>query len=129
MEKVPQLPTNIKPPKMKKSLILMRGPELIHNRLIHGQYGIIVSTDLSGEIEPKPFPTISSSWIFHFIQHQAMCGGRMHSGHVEMVRMTVNRKMDTKRMFAIWRIDAPWQPLTKRVQYSISVSCEPFKFV
>ena len=32
-----------KPPKMTKRLTLMRGPELIHNQLIHKQYGIVVS--------------------------------------------------------------------------------------
>ena len=39
----------------------------------------------------------------------------MHSGHFEMVRMTTNRKMDASRMFAVWRVDGPWQPLTKKV--------------
>ena len=47
---------------------------------------------------------------------QALCGGRLHSGHIEMMRMTTNRKMDTRVMFAIWRIDPPWQPLTKQGQ-------------
>jgi len=31
-----------KPPKMHKMLGLMRGPELVHNKLIHKQYGIQV---------------------------------------------------------------------------------------
>nr|CAG4650475.1 EOG090X0DE4 [Sida crystallina] len=87
LEKVPQFAGNIKPPKMSKKIELMRGPELIHNQFIHQQYGII-----------------------------ALCGGRLHSGHMEMIRMTVNRKMDPKRMFAIWRVDPPWQPLTKKGQ-------------
>ena len=39
----------------------------------------------------------------------------MHSGHFEMVRMTTNRKMDASKMFAIWRVDGPWQPLTRKV--------------
>lgn len=34
--------TQIKPPKMYKMLNLMRGPELVHNKLIHKQYGIQV---------------------------------------------------------------------------------------
>jgi len=29
-----------------------------------------------------------------------------------MIRTTINR-FDTKKMFAIWRIDPPWQPLTR----------------
>lgn len=41
--KVPNLPSNCKAPKMIKNLRFMRGPELIHNSLIHKQYGIIVS--------------------------------------------------------------------------------------
>nr|CAG4649675.1 EOG090X0DE4 [Scapholeberis mucronata]SVE93876.1 EOG090X0DE4 [Scapholeberis mucronata] len=87
MEKVPTYASNLKPPKMKKRLILMRGPENIHNQLIHEQYGIV-----------------------------ALCGGRLRAGHMEMIRMTVNRKMDASRMFAVWRVDAPWQPLTRKGQ-------------
>lgn len=34
--------TQIKPPKMYKRLDLMRGPEIVHNKLIHKQYGIQV---------------------------------------------------------------------------------------
>lgn len=59
----------------------MRGPEPIHNFLLHEQYGI-----------------------------QALGGGRMRWGHFEMLRLSIGRKMDVSRMFAIWRIDAPWQP-------------------
>lgn len=40
MEKVPQLPPNLKAPKMQKKLKFMRGPELVHNFLTHKQYGI-----------------------------------------------------------------------------------------
>lgn len=43
LEKVPQYPAGIRPPKMQKKLRLMRGPEEIHNKLIHKQYGIMVS--------------------------------------------------------------------------------------
>lgn len=41
--KVPQFNTNIRPPKMQKRLKLMRGPELVHNTLLHRQYGIIAT--------------------------------------------------------------------------------------
>lgn len=44
MERVPQLPPNIKAPKMQKKLRLMRGPETVHNFLQHRQYGIMVMT-------------------------------------------------------------------------------------
>lgn len=40
----------------------------------------------------------------------------MRWGHFEMLRLSIGRKMDTNRMFAIWRVDAPWQPLTKQGQ-------------
>lgn len=87
MEKVPQQLANTRPPKMQKRLRLMRGPEEIHTFLQHKQYGI-----------------------------QALGGGRLRWGHLEMLRLSIGRKMDTNRMFTIWRIDAPWQPVTRRGQ-------------
>nr|CAI5822680.1 unnamed protein product [Callosobruchus analis] len=33
-----------------------------------------------------------------------------------MMRLTVGRKMDQDRMFAIWRVDNPWFPVTKKGQ-------------
>ena len=41
-DKVPQLPAQLKPPKMMKDLYDMRGPELIHNKLQYGEFGIQV---------------------------------------------------------------------------------------
>ncbi|XP_073831346.1 mitochondrial ribosomal protein L16 [Musca autumnalis] len=87
MERVPQYPPNLRPPKMQKKLRFMRGPELIHNTFLYKQYGII-----------------------------ATGGGRLRWGHFEMMRLTIGRKMDTNRMFAIWRVPAPWQPVTKKGQ-------------
>nr|SVE76016.1 EOG090X0DE4 [Daphnia hispanica] len=87
LDKVPTYASNLRPPKMAKRLTLMRGPELVHNEFIHKQYGIV-----------------------------ALCGGRLNSGHIEMIRMTINRKMDATKMFAVWRIDPPWQPLTRKGQ-------------
>lgn len=87
VEKVPQYPANMRPPKMQKRLILMRGPELVHNTLLHQQYGIL-----------------------------ALGGGRLRYGHYEMMRLGIGRKIDVGRMFAIWRIPAPWQPVTKKGQ-------------
>lgn len=46
---------------------------------------------------------------------QATGGGRLKSGHFEMIRMTLLRNFDFKNMFAVWRVDAPWQPITKKV--------------
>lgn len=77
----------LRPPKMQKNLKFMRGPELVHNKLSLQQYGIV-----------------------------ATGGGRMRWGHFEMVRNTIGRKMDTNRMYVIWRVDAPWQPITKKGQ-------------
>lgn len=87
IDKVPNLPPSIRPPKMQKKLRLMRGPEEIHNFLQHKQYGIV-----------------------------ALGGGRLKWGHFEMVRLTIGRKMDSSRMFAVWRVDSPWQPVTKKGQ-------------
>ncbi|XP_063704673.1 large ribosomal subunit protein uL16m [Culicoides brevitarsis] len=89
LPKVPQYPPNLRPPKMQKRLRYMRGPEPIHNTFLHKQYGIV-----------------------------ATGGGRLRWGHLEMVRLTLGRKIDTNRMFAMWRIDPPWQPLTKKGQGS-----------
>lgn len=58
IERVPQYPPNMKPPKMQKRLKLMRGPELVHNTLLHKQFGII-----------------------------ALGGGRLRWGHYEMMRL------------------------------------------
>ena len=40
----------------------------------------------------------------------------MKYGHFEMVRLNINRRMDDTHMFAVWRIDAPWKPVTKKGQ-------------
>lgn len=32
-----------------------------------------------------------------------------------MIRLKLVRKIDQDKMFAIWRVDAPWQPVTKKV--------------
>ncbi|CAH0604598.1 unnamed protein product [Chrysodeixis includens] len=86
-DKVPMYPSNLKPPKMQKRLRYMRGPETLHTTLQLKQYGVV-----------------------------ATGGGRMRSEHFEMARLVVARKLDQKRMFAIWRVDPPWQPVTKKGQ-------------
>ncbi|KAG4078030.1 hypothetical protein HA402_002081 [Bradysia odoriphaga] len=87
LDKVPQYPSNVKPPKMQKCLRFMRGPELVHNTLLHKQYGIV-----------------------------ATGGGRMRYGFFEMIRIKIARNIDPNRMFAIWRVPPPWQPITKKGQ-------------
>lgn len=85
MQKVPNF-NNMKPPKMQKKLRLMRGPDAEHNKkLIHKQYGVI-----------------------------ALGGGRIEYKHIELARLSIGKKMDTSRMFAIWRFAEPWQPLHKK---------------
>lgn len=36
--------------------------------------------------------------------------------HFDQMRIQLSRKLDTNRMFAIWRLDSPWQPVTKKGQ-------------
>ncbi|KAJ1531017.1 hypothetical protein ONE63_005849 [Megalurothrips usitatus] len=85
LTKVPTILPHQRIVKMKKSLHLIRGPEEVHNSLLHEQYGIM-----------------------------ALTGGRLRFGHTEMMRLKISRKLDTSCAFAIWRIDDPWQPITKR---------------
>ncbi|XP_012232735.1 large ribosomal subunit protein uL16m [Linepithema humile] len=87
VEKVPQYPQSLRPPKMQKRIRYMRGPEEVHNSLLYRQYGII-----------------------------ATGGGRLKYGHFEMIRLTLNKKLNQQTMFSIWRVDAPWQPVTKKGQ-------------
>nr|XP_040019811.1 39S ribosomal protein L16, mitochondrial [Gasterosteus aculeatus aculeatus] len=44
----------------------------------------------------------------------AMGGGYLHWGHIEMIRLTVNRKMDSRTTFARWRINGPYKPITRK---------------
>ncbi|XP_017893387.1 39S ribosomal protein L16, mitochondrial [Ceratina calcarata] len=86
-QKVPQYGGNVVPYRTQKRLRLMRGPELYHNTLLHKQYGII-----------------------------ATGGGRLKHNNFEMIRMTLLRKVDYNKVFAIWRVPDPWQPITKKGQ-------------
>jgi large subunit ribosomal protein L16 len=85
--KQPTYPPAMLTPKMTKKTELVRGPELIHNKLIHKQYGIV-----------------------------ALSGGFLHHGHFEMIRNTINRNLDLKNTFAEWRVDPPWKPVTRHGQ-------------
>lgn len=58
---------------------------------------------------------MNSPYVLYYIILQAQQPGRLRHGHYEMMRLTIGRKMDPNRMFAIWRIDPPWQPVTKKV--------------
>lgn len=87
MPKVPLIQAHERPIKMMKRLIDLRGPEPVHNKLIHKQYGL-----------------------------QALTPGNLRYGHFEMIRLTINRNIDEKKMFAIWRVDPPWKPITRKGQ-------------
>ncbi|XP_028915668.1 39S ribosomal protein L16, mitochondrial [Ornithorhynchus anatinus] len=44
----------------------------------------------------------------------ALGGGYLRWGHFEMMRLTINRSLDPKNMFAIWRVPAPYKPITRK---------------
>ncbi|KAM8923153.1 large ribosomal subunit protein uL16m [Lycaon pictus] len=44
----------------------------------------------------------------------ALGGGYLRWGHFEMMRLTINRSMDPKNMFALWRVPAPFKPITRK---------------
>lgn len=43
-----------------------------------------------------------------------MGGGHLLHGHFEMMRNGINRKLNTKKAFAIYRVEAPWFSHTKK---------------
>ena len=77
----------MKTPKMRRNLAKLRGPELIHNKLIHKQYGII-----------------------------ALSGGQLKYGHYNMIQTAITRKINYYKAFAIWRVDPPNRPVCRHGQ-------------
>lgn len=71
--------------KEMKKLRDIQGPAKSGNTFSDGQYGIV-----------------------------ALGGGYLHWGHMEMMRLTINRRMDPSRTFAVWRIQAPYKPITRK---------------
>lgn len=80
-----KVPNLKKPKKEMKRLHDIQGPAKSANTFTTGQYAIV-----------------------------ALGGGYLHWGHMEMMRLTINRKMDPKTMFARWRINAPYKPITRK---------------
>ncbi|XP_026175398.1 large ribosomal subunit protein uL16m [Mastacembelus armatus] len=80
-----KVPDLIKAKKEMKNLRDIRGPAKTENTFTTGQYAIV-----------------------------AMGGGYLHWGHMEMMRLTINRKMDSRTTFAHWRIRAPYKPITRK---------------
>ena len=52
--------------------------------------------------------------IESFTQFQAQIGGRLKYGHFEMIRFVMGKKLPSS-CFAVYRVDPPWQPVTKKV--------------
>nr|XP_046246281.1 39S ribosomal protein L16, mitochondrial [Scatophagus argus] len=80
-----KVPNLKKAKKEMKRLRDIRGPALEANTFTTGQYAIV-----------------------------AMGGGYIHWGHIEMIRLTINRKMDSQTTFARWRINSPYKPITSK---------------
>ncbi|XP_041455440.1 39S ribosomal protein L16, mitochondrial-like [Lytechinus variegatus] len=74
--------------KVFKGLHDIRGPSEVANKLMYNQYGLLATTP-----------------------------GYMRHGHFEMIRLTINRFIgDSDHMFARWRVNAPFKPVTKKGQ-------------
>lgn len=73
------------PVKYPKKNLDMLGPERVHNQLIYKQYGII-----------------------------ALGGGALKGEHFDIIRDRINKYTDFSRFFAVWRLDPPWKPKSKR---------------
>ncbi|XP_026864562.2 39S ribosomal protein L16, mitochondrial [Electrophorus electricus] len=80
-----KVPELKKAKKEMKKLRDIQGPEKTANTFTSGQYAIV-----------------------------AMGGGYLHWGHMEMMRLTINRRMDPRTTFALWRISAPYKPITRK---------------
>ncbi|XP_054168111.1 39S ribosomal protein L16, mitochondrial-like [Oppia nitens] len=77
----------VRPRKFTKQRHDIMGPEVVNNQLIHRQYGII-----------------------------ALTGYHITINHINLIRTVINKHMDINKAFAIWRIEAPWKPISKRSQ-------------
>uniref|UniRef100_UPI0037E82AA7 large ribosomal subunit protein uL16m n=1 Tax=Semicossyphus pulcher TaxID=241346 RepID=UPI0037E82AA7 len=82
---VNKVPNFKKAKKEMKNLRDIQGPARAANTFTTGQYAIV-----------------------------ALGGGYLHWGHIEMIRLTINRKMDAKRTFARWRVNGPYKPITRK---------------
>ncbi|NP_001007765.2 large ribosomal subunit protein uL16m [Danio rerio] len=71
--------------KEMKRLRDIQGPSRTATKFSQGQYGIL-----------------------------ALGGGFLHWGHIEMMRLTINRSIDPSSMFAVWRFQPPHKPITRK---------------
>ncbi|KAJ8410459.1 hypothetical protein AAFF_G00193630 [Aldrovandia affinis] len=80
-----KVPNLKKAKKEMKRLRDIQGPAKKANAFTSGQYGIV-----------------------------ALGGGYLHWGHLEMMRLTINRRLNPRTTFAQWRVDAPHKPITRK---------------
>jgi len=85
MPRTPVLFANagIKIPKGQKDLYRIQGEELVHSKLVLGQFGIV-----------------------------AVSGGQMKYQHFDVLRMEIGRYLKAGKSFGIWRVDPPFKPVT-----------------
>jgi len=74
-----------KPPKHSRDLINIRGPELVHNDLVHKQFGIVAEQ-----------------------------GGFLRHEHFELMKTMTDKMLEFDRMFAQYRVDPLYQSWTKK---------------
>lgn len=65
----------------------------------------------------KPYDSFEHKKMYF----QATGGGRMKFNHFEMIRMAILKNVDYNKVFAIWRVPSPWQPITKKVRIYIHI--------
>ncbi|XP_044276710.1 39S ribosomal protein L16, mitochondrial [Varanus komodoensis] len=82
---IERTPTVLKVRREFKNLRDIRGPSVEATEFTEGHYGIL-----------------------------ALAGGYLRWGHFEMMRLTINRKLNPKTMFAVWRVPAPYKPITRK---------------
>lgn len=78
-------PDLVKVVRMPKNLKEIRGPATEGRDFQEGEYGIL-----------------------------ALGGGYLRWGHLEMIRLTLNRKFDPSTTFSVWRVEAPSKPITRK---------------
>jgi len=77
----------VRPPKQTKELWRMKGEELVNTELQLNQFGII-----------------------------ALNGGMLRHPHFEVMRMGIGRSLKINETFAIYRVEAPYKPITNHGQ-------------
>lgn len=73
----------MRPPRQSKELWRMKGEELVHTDLQLDQFGIV-----------------------------ALNGGMLRYPHFDMLRMGIGRHLKANETFGMYRVDAPYKPLT-----------------